>query len=979
MSAPAWAAWLAIHQDFFWALALFAWVAVALAGPRLRKELDLPWVLPAALAGLVVATLELSLLLTPVKPKPFIPSRLAWDAAISAVAFLLLLGWIWSAAKSPRQRGLSVAVILGVLCAAGSAAWDAQPRGWKIAHERTPEQVAAMLAEPGTRGVATVALDDVEGWRPWAIAKITAAAHAGGGWPLVLALTAAALVHARRLKQKDRTYQLALLCAVAAWWAASTGPLAEATHSFRASTQLSPWGPWSALLHTLAAGFILNGIVTTIRREEEVTPAEALQDLKQLAGLAGVWLAAGFVLAAAMGWLARRQFETGALGRVRAAALLIDRALLDRELETGLRTIELINLTDAITGRRLQEVSAPGLASGGLRPIETTLAVIAEANPDVFECSVATIRQGLIVLACEPSGKPGWRTLLGVHRAPTAADQAAWDHRAAFFNPPEFLQNSELAFAFSPLVADDGRMLGWLRFSFGATTWHAAQSQARIQAFATTGLGLLLITSFFELRREVRRRERARLAAVTAAAADRAKTAFLAKVSHELRTPIQSILGYGELIAQQPLAPDTRRWLESLRSHGQLLTRLVNDLIDLSSLQAGAFRLVCAPGDLAALIRSAVDSLRPRAVAKGLRLECSVAPEVEGGRSFDAERMRQLLLNLVGNAIKFTSRGAVTIEVSCPPADATAVELRIRDTGPGIAPEDQARLFQPFCRLDAAIGIEGAGLGLALTQGLCAAMNGRLTVESDGETGSTFIARLQLPVAVLPPREAEPERHSLAGRRVLVADDNTLVRELFLSCLRSHGAECDSVTDGLAAVERIIEETFDVLVLDISMPWLDGFEATRRLRRHGQTQLRIVGVSAHAGAAERSQALAAGMDVFLVKPVQMSALVDAISSGSSHGVRAPAAQMPTLDHLRALFAREAPQLRAEIQAAAGARDRDRLQARVHYLKNSADIARYDELSLRCAQLESILHAGGTDAERLVAEIDRDLCALSPSG
>jgi CheY-like chemotaxis protein len=170
-----------------------------------------------------------------------------------------------------------------------------------------------------------------------------------------------------------------------------------------------------------------------------------------------------------------------------------------------------------------------------------------------------------------------------------------------------------------------------------------------------------------------------------------------------------------------------------------------------------------------------------------------------------------------------------------------------------------------------------------------------------------------------------------------------------------------------------------VLVLDISMPWLDGFEATRRLRRQVSGGLRIVGVSAHAGSAERTQALAAGMDVFLVKPVQMAALVEAISAASTQGIRTRASQMPTLEHLRALFAREALQLRAEIQAAASAHDPERLRARVHYLKNSADIARYDELSLRCSQLESILQAGGADADRLVLEIDRDLSALSNHG
>jgi CheY-like chemotaxis protein len=210
---------------------------------------------------------------------------------------------------------------------------------------------------------------------------------------------------------------------------------------------------------------------------------------------------------------------------------------------------------------------------------------------------------------------------------------------------------------------------------------------------------------------------------------------------------------------------------------------------------------------------------------------------------------------------------------------------------------------------------------------------------------------------------------------VLVADDNTLVRELFVSGLRAQGADCESVEDGLAAVERGSNEGFDVIVIDVSMPWLDGVEATRRLRVQAPAALRIVGVSAHASAADRAEAMAAGMDAFLVKPVMLADLVQAVSAGGAPNVRTGTGQLPTLEHLRVLFAREARQIRVGIHEAAKAGDVQRLRVRIHYLKNSADVARYDAISLRCAQLEAILSAGGDPAERLILEIDRDLAPL----
>jgi signal transduction histidine kinase/CheY-like chemotaxis protein len=974
MNALRWLTTLATHQDYFWALAFFGWAATAYVGWRFRNDRMLAWVPWAALAGMLTACIQLSLWITPVIPKPYIPSRLPWDAALGLNSFLLLAGWIWSAANSVRHRFLASAIIVGIFTVALLATREIRPPGWAQAHQ-SPQQLAEKLKDPSVRSVATVSLSDVEGWQPALIARVSSASRWGDGWALKLALIAAAAVHGWRIRTGSRVNLIALLLAVTAALA-GTGPprLANAAQlPYYWDTQFSIFGPWAALLHLTAASLLLAGFIFEARRRTTEGGDEIFTELRRLAVPAAFWLFCGLLLAMLVSARARQEFEISALGRARAAALVIDRALVARELGPNFQFAEVrVVEPDPVWPRRIAIVA--DLSSGILHPVENALAAIADANPDVKTVDVSTLHAGLMIRLCDSALFPGLRTNLTVLRASTDADQAAWASKASFFSAPDEPHVGELAQIFSPLVANDGRMLGWLRLSFGASTWHAAQAQARLQAFASVGLGLGLLGVFYQLRMEERRRQRSQLAEITAAEADRAKTALLAKVSHELRTPIQSILGYGELIAQQPLSVDTRRWLESLRSHGQLLTRLVNDLIDLSTMQAGAFRLAPIPGNLGSLVRSTADSLRPRAVAKGLRLECLVPASMDNGHCFDPERVRQVLLNLVNNAIKFTERGQVLIELRSAADLPEGVELRVQDTGPGIAREDQLKLFQPFSRLEAAREIEGAGIGLALSRGLCIAMGGDLQVESDGETGCTFVARLHLPAAELPQANLVTKLSSMLGRRVLVADDNTLVRELFVSCLRTQGAECEAVTDGLAAVERATTQPFDVVVLDLSMPWLDGLEATRRLRQSGAARMRIVGVSAHASAAVRTECLTAGMDAFLVKPVALADLVQAVASEHVQ-FQPPRSDFPTIENLRVLFAAEVRQLRSEIQAAAAAGDRERLCARIHYLKNSADVARYDALSLHCAQLEAILRAGGEDASRLLTEIDRDLTSL----
>src|SRR5688500_1252242 len=259
-------------------------------------------------------------------------------------------------------------------------------------------------------------------------------------------------------------------------------------------------------------------------------------------------------------------------------------------------------------------------------------------------------------------------------------------------------------------------MIGWLVAELEATRWTVTFTQARLQTMALVGagVGLWALAVAYRLRRESR--DAAEQTAAAAAAADRMKSAFLAKVSHELRTPIQSVLGYGELLAGAPLSDAHRVWLNALRSHGDIMLRLVNDLIDLGALQSGAFQLQIAPIPLRALINDCVAALRPAAAARGLALQVELAADIPEVVATDGVRLRQILLNLLTNAVKFTAVGSVSLTVRA--ASDHRVQFVVSDTGPGIAPVLRGRLFQPFTRLDPTSG--GSGLGLALVHGLCA-------------------------------------------------------------------------------------------------------------------------------------------------------------------------------------------------------------------------------------------------------------------
>ena len=422
----------------------------------------------------------------------------------------------------------------------------------------------------------------------------------------------------------------------------------------------------------------------------------------------------------------------------------------------------------------------------------------------------------------------------------------------------------------------------------------ASEQQARHLSLALTALAAaltLLVWLVWHLRRTRHAAEQATIA----------KSEFLANMSHEIRTPLGGLIGMVELVLDLPLMPVQQDYLQTAHSSAKTLLSILNDILDFSRIEARRLEIVPIEVDIRQLVGEVVGLMSPVARNKGLQFESELSPAVPQLISADPVRIKQVLLNLMGNAIKFTEHGSVYLRLNIADGTPPKLVFQISDTGIGIAPEKQEQVFEPFRQADGSIvrKFGGSGLGLAISKQLAGMMGGRLWCESTAGKGSTFsftlqfspvAASVQSPTEVAAPRTA-PAPSSL---RILVAEDNPVNQKLITALLQKDGHEVTLVASGKGAVAAVSGNArFDLVLMDIQMPEMDGFQAAaaiRALDKRLQRNIPIVALTAHAEAGYQKICLERGMNSYLSKPIdrtQLRSLLAGISAGAAPAEKQP--------------------------------------------------------------------------------------------
>lgn len=385
------------------------------------------------------------------------------------------------------------------------------------------------------------------------------------------------------------------------------------------------------------------------------------------------------------------------------------------------------------------------------------------------------------------------------------------------------------------------------------------------------------------------------LAKEAAEAAAKAKSEFLSNMSHEIRTPIGGVLGIADLLLRCPLNDEARKYVQTIKSSGATLLTILNDILDLSKIEAGKLDIESHSLDIARLIEETCLLLEPIAVDKGLTLQFDSQPDVPAYLLGDSSRIRQVLYNIIGNAIKFTQIGSVSVSLKLveQSQSQSEIEITVRDTGIGISSSRLSVIFDIFTQADSSTSrrFGGSGLGLSISRRLTELMGGTIWAESELGMGSTFTVRLTLKNAyencsfdgstsqkVAKFRTSDADK-PLSGIHILLAEDNPVNQMVAENMVERLGASVDCANNGLVAITMLTQKHYDVVLMDCQMPVMDGYEATKKIRQMPDAQqVPIIAITAHAMQGDREACLEAGMNAYITKPVDSDHLVEAILS-----------------------------------------------------------------------------------------------------
>ena len=463
---------------------------------------------------------------------------------------------------------------------------------------------------------------------------------------------------------------------------------------------------------------------------------------------------------------------------------------------------------------------------------------------------------------------------------------------------------------------------------------------------------------------------------------DRAKSRFLAVMSHEMRTPLNGVLGVLDLLKTTRLSKQQTRYVEIATASGEVLLEHVNEALDVTRAETDSLMLSPHDFDLGEMIEGVVNVLAPLAEEKALRLTHELEPSVRGWFHGDGNRIRQIVTNLIGNAIKFTNEGGISVTAECINApQETMLTLSVTDSGPGISAEMHERVFDDFVAGAQSGGRQsrGDGLGLAISRRIARQMGGELTLCSEAKHGATFRLTVPLLRSKAPVISEMPSVASIGApdqpRRVLVVEDNSINRKVLTDMLHQLGHTVTEAVNGKDGLEKADAEPFDIIFMDISMPVMDGIEATRRLRQESgpNRKTRVIGLTAHGGQEYRSIASEAGMDAFYSKPIRLAVLRQLMHSADSiqntADPRTPAALDELKEALGAARVQESiTQFFEEVDAfIAAAQEKDgkgqqELAELAHRNKGAAALFGFDAIEVLLADIETLARNGAVTVD-----------------